>query len=472
MFLVLLSLLGAWHFTRVAAVGPRRAAAEVWFVGVFFGPVWVTTMLRSIIVDFRTGAALLGFLGFQLRPVRAPRHPWVLGDLLVAWLLLSQVISQYLAGDLRPLTAFEMARKWVLPYVVGRIIIREAGDIRRLMPFIVKLAGVVSLLSIFEAGTKLNLLQKALGRVYAVLEAGEGYRYGLKRAQLAMDHPIFFGMALALLLPWLLEAARQAEGKRLPRLMPYIALVGIVATVSRGAVLVGLAALGGVFWFRRPPRLRIVLAVLGIALGVFAYTSKDAVLELIGKAASEEQGRIIVIDGEEVLYTGTSHRLLLFRVYAKAIREAGAFGYGFRMIGVPLDPEHAQRFGSIDNHYLLMLLRHGWLGISGFALLALCALVYLLRAGWRRELPQAGLAGGLCAALFGVTGLLMTVWFSFDFGAMWLFSCGVASSLHCLPRTVAAEADAPAPAPPPRFILPPRRTAGIAFPLPEEPDDV
>ena len=55
---------------------------------------------------------------------------------------------------------------------------------------------------------------------------------------------------------------------------------------------------------------------------------------LTGESHMVEEGEhTITIDGEEYTYTGTDHRWLLFKVYAKHMANAGLFGMGYGGIG-------------------------------------------------------------------------------------------------------------------------------------------
>ncbi len=102
------------------------------------------------------------------------------------------------------------------------------------------------------------------------------------------------------------------------------------------------------------------------------------------------------------------------------------------MKGVTIDESLEQTFGSVDCHYLLLLLKHGYLGVSAFLILTATVLLKLGRIAFQYEKPQAALAAGLLGSLSGVAFLLVSVWFSGDFAGVWLFSAGVASSLQSL----------------------------------------
>lgn len=147
---------------------------------------------------------------------------------------------------------------------------------------------------------------------------------------------------------------------------------------------------------------------------------------------NNETPKLIMINGEEEIYTGTRHRVLLFKVYAEALRDAGLFGWGQQMKGIDLEDEIAERFGSIDSHYVLFFLQRGHSGLWPFVLLQVVTLVQLGRAAWPGKGLRAGLAGSMFGAMAAVDVGLFSVWFSPDFGTVWLFTAGVAANLAAL----------------------------------------
>ena len=440
--------------------GPRRAVAFGWLGTAFLLPFWLQSGVGSMTLDLRT-AAVAGVLVAVAAAPTALGLRLCLADALIALVVLAQVAAQHQAGGLRPLTVPEIARKWVGPYLMGRLLLGSPGDIPALLPVLARLMVGLSAYAAGECFLKVNFLNVALGKTYALLEQGEGYRWGLKRAHATFDHPIFFGMGLVLLLPWALEGARLAragDGPRWWRWLPAAIAAALFATVSRGPQLAGMAC-AGIYLFYRVPRVRLPIVLAVVLGGATVVTFKDEVIELLavvaGEKAHDTAPRIIMIEGEEVEYTGTNHRVLLFRVYDDAIRRVGMFGYGTELKGIELEESIAQRFASIDCHYLLFLLQAGYVGIGSFLILTLATLLKLGRLAFRRELPHAALGAGLFGALLAVAVLLVSVWFSPDFAGVWLFSAGVAASLLSFPTQPTEQ-----PVAPPRVV--PATAAGAA----------
>ena len=432
-------------FTR----GGRSALWGGWFIGMLLLPVWLTMQVGSLLIDLRAVAAVCGLLGlaFGLKTPeeRNSKQEFRLlpADVLIVVLVLIQAYSQWRIGRVGPLTIPEIARKWLLPYVVGRFFLGSLRDLDRILPLACKLFMTLSVFAIVEAVIKVNLMNRVLGKTYGLLEQGEGYRWGLKRAQGPLDHPIFFGMMLVLLFPWAVEASNRALKGRGPKwwllLTPAMG-TAIIVTVSRGAQIAGFFTIGMTVFFQNP-RWRIAIIILAILGGVGAYGSKQLLSETLSKMAGEKEDetRLISINGDEVEYTGTNHRILLFKVYEDAIANTGLFGFGYELQGIELEESIAQRFGSIDDHYNLFLLQHGYAAIGSFLILALLSILDLGIIAWDPRNPAAGFAGASCGAMVAVTVSLLSVWFAPDFGMIFIFSAGLAGNL----RTMALERDEP-----------------------------
>ena len=475
MFVLSFALVTGGILYLAATKGPRKALWIGWFLTMTMAPSWLVKPIGSVVFDLRTAAAMAIIAGFFIFPGEKLRFRWLLIDTLMTMLVASIIISSLLAWEIRPLTIPELTRRWLPPYLMGRLFLQSITDVDRVVPVAAKVMLILSLYVATESVIKFNPVNKVLGKSYAVLEAGEGYRWGIKRAQGPLGHPIFFGMMTVMLLPWGMEVGRRARHKQGPKwwlLVPFASFGSVFCTASRGPIIAAMFTVYITLFFRRP-KLRIPMFLL-VAIGIVSVVyGKDLLMQTLSKAAGEtEEHSRIIINGEEVEYTGTKHRLLLYSVYADAVRQAGLFGYGMRMRNVPIEDHLAQRFSSIDNHYLLFLLQHGWGGMGCFAAVSLCVLAYLGTAAWNPKLPQAGLAGAMFGGFFAVTLLMQTVWFAPDYATLWLFSAGLAGSLRCLPRTV-EESASPQPAPVqtaavPSPILPRRLVPGHA-PLPDAP---
>ena len=423
---------------RAVARDGSHALRSGFWVAMLLGPTWLTYGLRSIQLDLRSVAAVYGLLLLIVVPRRDGLNPLMryrpaASDLLMLFLFGSILMTQFLKETVAPLTPFNLARQWLLPYVVGRFFLLRSSDIEDLAPTVFKVIGLVAVLGVIEALFRKNLVNELLGMRFGLLEQGEGYRWGMKRAQGATRHPIYNGMMLVMLFPWAVECyryCRRGAHRALWKLTPVLCATACFFAVSRGPHAALIVTIGSMLFFR-VRFLRVPLATLGIIAGLTLFTMYDELIEFAGRLAgeTEESVRIIYIDGEPYEYTGTKHRELLNIVYADAIREAGWIGWGAGLRGVEIDPNVAQRFGSVDNHYLLHYLRYGYIGAGAFILLALGALFQSLWCSWNTTHGRSTLAAGLCGAFIGVGILMKSVWFDPDYGSVWLFCAGLSGCL-------------------------------------------
>ncbi len=423
----------------VAFAKNSRAAA---WIGVWLAiclPIYSARSYRSLEFDLRTVAgiavvacALLFFSGKKL-----PR--FVLCDAAVLLLYAIQLASAYAHSDSGPLTAFEIAREWVLPYWLGRIAWSSLADLKWSLRIVAVIVTAVSCLAVIECVTHINPVLTLFGHDYSKM-----YRLGLRRAIGPVSHPIFFGMLLTLFLPWAVEAARQAfrgEGPKWWKFVPGALAAGIFATMSRGPQTAAMLT-GCIFAFFRLPRWRLPLVAMGSGVLVLLLLGEGFISELLHRWSGEKGHVMMVrIDGQEYEYTGTAHRYLQFLAYRDALAHAGFIGHGpeylrditdakFREEDIPYLPEDLSPvFWSIDNHYIYFTLLNGWLGVGVFVMMGILALGYLVPWAVSNH-EEAVFAACLAGAIATTMLMMLTVFFSQGFGFMWLFCVGVAGSLR------------------------------------------
>ena len=444
MFNVLFNLCLVVPIGLAGIIGARRTLWIVWPAALVLLPVWINVTVGAMRLDLRTAAAVGCLIGFLVRPENSAPFRLLASDWLVAFLIFVQVISEREVGQFGTFTIPEILRQWLLPYLLGRMFLGSTADVARALRPLSRILLLVTLFAMFEAVTKFHPINKLLGRTYGLLEQGEGYRMGLKRSQAMTDHPIYFGMMLVLLHPWAIEAARRAKaglGPKWWRFLPWLIAGALVGSVSRGPQLSAIVTALAAFFFRNS-KWRAPLVATLIVGGIAAYGVKEIVVDEFQKVAgeNEETAITIIINGEEELYTGTRHRVLLFKIYADAIDTAGMFGWGQQMRGIELEEKIAERFGSIDSHYVMFFIQRGYSGIVPFVLLQLCTLAQLGRAAWASQNLRGSLSGSFFGAMAAVDAGFFSVWFSPDFGTVWLFNCGLATRLASFaPDRLSAE---------------------------------
>lgn len=417
--------------------GSDTALRKSFILVALLAPTWMTYNVRSIRLDFRIvhAIAAIGLL-LVLPPKRKIVFRPCLTDAAMVALVGSLCVSQYLSGALAPLTPFDIGLTWLSTYFVGRIFLQAPEDLQRLAPMAAKVFFIVCVLALIEAITKRNPLNTLLGKTFGILESGEGYRWGMKRAQGNVSHPIYNGFQLILFLPLATYLCKwgwhRAKKDWFAILSPVALATATFVTVSRGAQLGFLVASMIVifFMFRR---LRAPLMISAMVLITGLYLSKDLVVETLGTMAGEDQHevRMIEINGEEVEYTGTKHRVLLLQVYEEPLQEAGWFGWGGALTDVKIEPQLENRFRSIDSHYILFYLQYGKITTAVFLFVAAVVIWNSLRLSWdASELRPvlAGLVGSFVAIAISMT----SVWFAPDYAAIWLFNVGLTCNLKDL----------------------------------------
>lgn len=467
MFFVLLTI--GIFVLAVTAVrrGPRAAAATAFALAVTL-PCWIYLEVGAVRIDVRTALALAGIVCVGVHPCKALRPRLLLADALVVALVGTIIASEALSGIVTLTVVAEIVLQWLVPYALGRLVFSEPVDADHLIAVLVPVCLVLAGWAVVESVTRMNPVGVLLGHVGS-LQSMNDLRWGLRRAEGPLTHPIFFGLHLVLLFPFALAAARQARdgGPAWHRKLPWIVAAGAFCTMSRGpqlGILITLAVATAVL----VPRWRsLIMAPLVLAV-VVGFTAGDLVLDLLHRWSGEKP-MLIELDGETVAYTGTLHRLLQLRVYAEAVEHAGWLGYGSLPLRaaantVPYVAEHLrQMFSSIDNHYLQFVLQCGYLGLGLFLLLCATTIGYAWQAAAQSEGATRVLAAGLGGALVALTLLMVSVWLASDYRFLLLAVMGSAGGLKlCVPRRAPTGRITPAPNTIELRLSPGYRTAVLA----------
>ncbi|TWU56879.1 O-Antigen ligase [Rubripirellula tenax] len=410
--------------------GPTLTVRTGWLFTLLV-PTWMMRNIGGLEFDLRllTAMVLIPLALFSGRLLRKPS--WI--DVCVVCFVAIGLFSVYRNQLVSPTTIAAVFSVWMVPYVMGRILVTSMNDLRALVPWACCACIFLSAWSIFESTTGINPLN-VLAQRSGSFNAEHDGRMGLRRAEGPLGHPIFFGMVLALLFPWALEGASMAR-RRLASpvfyVTPLLCALGVIGTVSRGPMLV-LVVSGVTALFFYLPFIRVPL-FLGVAVSaVMALAAWPAIVENLETISGEKASLIITIEGKEYAYTGTRHRELLYKVYADAMTEAGVLGHGSwgakSIHQAYIEPQLRGLFRSVDNHYILTVLNWGFLGLAAFALIGVSAAIggsfLALEVDPEFRLLVGALSGSIVATLL----LLSTVWFSPDYGFLWLLTVGVISS--------------------------------------------
>ncbi len=400
-------------------------------------PCWMYRDFGGVRVDVRQAIGLVAITACLLDPRVQLGGRIVLCDVLVVALAAANLTSEMLNDVVTVTMAANIMMIWLVPYTIGRLLSLDTEGMRRAVPWIAKGVAILALLTVVESVTRVNIIHIIAGHAGS-LQGNTDIRWGMRRAEGTLTHPIFFGLLLVMTLPWTIEAARWARAKMAPdwwRWMPWITALGTFFTMSRGPQLGVLGTAAVVTWFRsRAWRPIITCAAVGAV--VVAIVGQNAIIDVLHAWSGENDEQQIEIRGELHAYSGTTHRTLQFLVFREAVENTGWFGYGSTplMAGknlLPFVEEHLrQRFSSIDNHYLEYTLRCGFAGIGLFLAVGLTSVAYLVGPAFKLQDESSWFAAALVGSQLMVTILLASVWFPTDFSFVWLLNAGMAASLR------------------------------------------
>lgn len=423
--------------------GPAAALGATMVLSFAF-PVWVNIDIGGVPINIRTAVAILNLAGFLLRPGKFHPQgkilvPLTLLDFCMAMICLTHIVSDSFATGLSPVLPCRAYGEWVLPYVAGRYAVRDRNDLKWIAPWVIGILLFLGIMSCIESLTKVNPFELVFGNRPTELAGRNAARLGFKRAFGPTMHPIFFGMLIAVLTPWIVCMWQSFEARRIRGLAivaGMITLAGAVFTGSRTPVLTILlaAALALALRFKglRWP-LGVSLAIAVGALVAFPNEVTDAVSRWTGGG---DKPRLIEIDGEAVVTSSSRSRLHYLGIYRDALLKAGPFGYGskatsgfpLRIPGMEGTFKSANLFKMVDNGYILLTLRFGWIGGACLAALFLTAIATGFSLYFDR--PDQ-LFPGVVACMLAVVACfsLLLVFMNYDFGLPILWTMGVLSGL-------------------------------------------
>ena len=305
---------------------------------------------------------------------------------------------------------------WVLPYFLGRVAISDARTRKAALNVIIACSGAIAFLALVE----FRLWPLIFSRTLERFGVGTSYkmvlaRFGFFRAQVSFDHPIDLGNG-GVLLGCLIVLLALTTGRGFRDLYVRLALaacaVMVVCSGSFTCYLAGAAAVlifAGLYYGKRFAAGLLVPGVAAlVALGL-AATSYLLVFDL-------GQGP----DPDNALSGSLWVRALIVQNAWALAQHAGYFGFGRLVSQKELDLE------SVDNAYMLLLLRYGWVylicWIGMFFGIAAIATRALRNARTDAErLPIAAAATGLLA--MGIA--MYTVWFGFVYATLFTMMMGM-----------------------------------------------
>jgi hypothetical protein len=431
--IALLAALGLASFVRHGAA----TALGVIVAASFVAPVWLLAPISGFPLRVPTCAAVIGLLLFTFRSPRQLLSPLVLLDLLIVSIMVVHAASDTFHDQALGASALRAYGEWAVPYFAGRYAMREVKSADRIaccLSIVVIALGVGGLV---EMLTGMNFWEVIFGDRPVEGFSRDASRFGLKRAYGPTLHPIFFGLLILTLTPWPMALLNWARDRyeRVLAATSLTSLVGIIAPVSRSPIL-GLAAMLALTSAIRVRWTRWIVGAMGILFATWMIVDFNSVLFTFESMVNEHRRPAnFHLDGERVVMSSASQRLVLLQVYWPALRESGVLGYGTsatsmfppRVPYLPKEDRARKVLRLVDNAYVLMGLRFGWSGTSLFLVLLLTAGWTGIRLAWDRSTGM--LAACLGTSILSIAGVLTTVWFSYDMGFEILWSIGILAGL-------------------------------------------
>jgi len=451
------------------ARGPRYAAIAT-LVATLLIPIWLVVIVGAVVFDLRMAFALAG-IGYVVWKQKNVTYFPLATDFVIVTIVAVQITSELLSSTPTITTIVDTAMQWLVPYVLGRVAWRSFQDGKQLLPALVMTCAILSAWSVLESVARVNVVNALLGHAGS-LQSQLDLRWGMRRAEGPLSHPIFFGLQMVMLFPVAIEAARQAKLGSAPKWwkwMPWVTAAGAFSSMSRGPQIGIFIVLITTVVIMMPRWRAAILAPVVIAVATIA-AMPNTILKTLSAWAGEEATMTIDIDGENYEYSGTMHRILQMKVYAKALEHAGWFGYGSiglraEAMTIPYVEDHLRKmFASIDNHYLQFALQNGWVGICGFLTLCFLGIYHAASAAHDPRNPLPLFSAATAGALVALTLILSTVWLPSDVRFVLLTVIGLAAGMR-MSRSVPTHAQLPtaarnapvdvvSPLAPPRRLVP------------------
>lgn len=412
-------------------------------------PTWIIEVVAGfpVHVRFAVTVAALGVYCLHPKSKVSFRLTWI--DLAGLALIVVHLVSDWSNEGFNWFVPLRAYGEWFVPYIAGRLAIQSLDDVRQVLPVAGGVAVLLAIGGISESLLRFDVWPAVFGpppvNAPPPLDTlrPDVFRWGLRRASGPTMNPNFFGLLQLLLLPWTMYAAVRASRGRAAgwwAAAPFLCAVGVVSPLSRSAH-AGLLILLFVQLFLMWPRTRPILlgAVIAVVVAVSLYPAASlSALRAWGEETAPRKPRVITVDGERVQASDALYRVHLLFVYRTAAERAGPFGFGTEAVtgfpvNVPLgavDNQTKRYLRFVDNAYLLLVLRFGYVGLicfTAFGVAAAGTFIWMARdPAVQGQAFFAAAAGALTAVLL----MLLTVWMPQDFGFCLLWTAGIASGLR------------------------------------------
>lgn len=340
-------------------------------------------------------------------------------DVLVAILSLVYVVAAGAAEQLwtSVSTSGEQFFEFIVPYFMGRVLFANAYYRRRAAIVLTVLCAFIAMVALFEMRFSPLVFSrhvlKPLGLSTVAYEMVL-QRYGLFRAQATFCHPIDLGNGGALLV-CIIVALVATTGTKLTRPWVLVAIASAAAMTAASMSFTSFVAVGGIAGLFALARITRFSGLLLLPISV-AVISGYAIFTLHLVNTPLDRPDL----GDEAFQGSYYIRHFIIQQAWPFVQSAGLFGHGrtfsVRHLGLQ----------SLDNAYLLFIIRHGWLYLVVFLTLLVAMSITGGKAIMRihdgvARVPVAIGVAGIIGTMLG----MYTVFFGFVYARLFIILLGM-----------------------------------------------
>ena len=379
--------------------------------------------------NFNQTASVALFVVFMMKG--RPGYKFSNMDVVIILYAMAVSISEYLASgyaDAQNLMFFELTSV-VFPYFFAKSLIEPFGLRYEFAKSYVYCLSFIFVLNLWENKFGYNLWQAYLGRLFPDqgFEWVTTFRFGIARASGPYAHCLVAGIMMAVayrLQRWLQWSDVWPQKMKylnwVPKLRPaqlftLLILGGVLSTLGKGQWLAGIIAAGITIIGRSKKRAKAMKTVIA----VMVFVGIPALLAFLNYASV---GRKNAADDNQET---AAYRYELVTEYMDEAAEHFWFGWG--LIKWP----EIHGFESIDNHFLLLYLNHGFIAVSILLVIIFVMMGRLLKHGMSSpfsEPPGSSLAFTLAAIYLMYFIAVSTVSMAFQSCTVFFMITGLAEA--------------------------------------------
>ncbi len=342
-------------------------------------------------------------------------------DYLIVVLAIIPVISGWINGEFWTAVNSTADRTfwWIVPYMLGRLALSDPVERNRSLNVLCFATPIIGALALFEWRFFPNEVSRMMDRINLSAEYNEMVlkRWAFFRTIVTFKHPIDHGNVGVILL-CMIPVLTYMSGRSLAEKRIKFALAGAMLSVMTSMSFTSIFAamiMGGLFvafYYQRWLVNALPLVVLSMVLGAFYLTN-----DLLGRTLIEEQRDLTNALGDSVWI-----RALIVQRAWELAQVAGWFGFERTITKDQL------LLDSVDNSYMLFILRHGWTYFFGWMALifSITMLGHRLITRTADATPYLRIPAILipCCLIAILVGMY-TVWFGFIYSLFWLILLGM-----------------------------------------------